>query len=384
MKFLKTVCCFFFYANLLIAQANTQLKINGIIKGMNIPVGKISFLPLSLSMSYVGYKLDSAEVSIINNQFYFNGTMPHSHGFETAIIRWGKNSFITKSFFLDAGEIEFTCIYDSTKALDVVISKSKTNIEYQKYFLPKFIPIQNILDSFLAKREKDRINFSGEKLDSAKKETVKIRDRYLINRNNFINKYIQQYPSSFIPLAYLSQAVERLGGDIDEIKKSFNKLSSQIQNSAAGLKIQEAFIIKDNISVSKRLDESIFLDTGKNTVKINFKNNKYTLVDFWFSKCKPCISQFAELKEIYSKYQLNQFEVIGINIDKEAAEWLSSINKYALNWQHLWDQESQVTEALKVHFFPTNFLIDSTGKVLFKDISLNDLNTFLEKNLNKK
>ena len=89
----------FFYANLLIAQANTQLKINGIIKGMNIPVGKISFLPLSLSMSYVGYKLDSAEVSIINNQFYFNGTMPHSHGFETAIIRWGKNSFITKSFF---------------------------------------------------------------------------------------------------------------------------------------------------------------------------------------------------------------------------------------------------------------------------------------------
>ena len=46
---------------------------------------------------------------------------------------------------------------------------------------------------------------------------------------------------------------------------------------------------------------------------------KYTLVDFWFSHCKPCREELPKYKELYGKFNPKGFEMVGIATDKTFA-----------------------------------------------------------------
>jgi len=108
----------------------------------------------------------------------------------------------------------------------------------------------------------------------------------------------------------------------------------------------------------------------------------FHLVDFWFSGCAPCRAQFNTLKELYSQYSNKGFEIVGISNDKDKKEWGKAIIDEKLSWQQYWDMNRKDTHRLSINVFPSNFLIDSKGKIIAKNISLEALDELLSRDLN--
>ena len=62
------------------------------------------------------------------------------------------------------------------------------------------------------------------------------------------------------------------------------------------------------------------------------KANELVLVDFWASWCGPCVDSFPALKEMYSKYQNEGFEIITVSIDSTLEDWKTGFEENDLPW----------------------------------------------------
>ena len=127
------------------------------------------------------------------------------------------------------------------------------------------------------------------------------------------------------------------------------------------------------------VEEKIFPSIPLNSIdSLNpiIKKNKFTLLDFWFSTCMPCIKQFPSFKNTYDLNKSKGFEIIGISVDRNKSTWQESIHKHDLNWLQYLDSYKIITQKLNISSFPTNYLLDNNGKIIKKNISPEDLATF--------
>jgi len=106
------------------------------------------------------------------------------------------------------------------------------------------------------------------------------------------------------------------------------------------------------------------------------------LIDFWASWCGPCIADFPELKKLHAAYSDENFEIVGISIDDNFADWSSGVEDHELPWVQLGelkdtDNGSPVSKSYGVNYIPKTFLVDSQGCIYRKNIHPDELKTFL-------
>ena len=89
------------------------------------------------------------------------------------------------------------------------------------------------------------------------------------------------------------------------------------------------------------------------------------------------------MKNLYTQFGNKGFEIVGISVDRETdkKKWEDIIINEKLSWQHYWDMNGKEAKRLSINAFPMNFLIDSTGKIIAKNISLEALDELLSKSL---
>lgn len=148
--------------------------------------------------------------------------------------------------------------------------------------------------------------------------------------------------------------------------------------------------------LNQKLQESKVLSAGKqfpsmqcinrNNEKFSstvFMGKKFTLVDFWYSSCGPCRAQFNSLKNLYNQFSSKGFEIVGISIDKasDKKKWEETIVNNQLIWQQYWDINGKNAHKLSINSYPTNFLVDNTGKIIAKNISMGELEQTLSRSL---
>ena len=103
-----------------------------------------------------------------------------------------------------------------------------------------------------------------------------------------------------------------------------------------------------------------------------FAKNKVTVVNFWFSGCKPCVGELSKLNELNEKLKEMGGEVVGINTDtldnneagiKEAKEILKA---QGASYKNLtFDSNSTVGKyAGNIMAFPTTVLVDKDGNII--------------------
>lgn len=162
------------------------------------------------------------------------------------------------------------------------------------------------------------------------------------------------------------------------------RFSDDIQNSYTGKQLA-AFIKKSGmLSAGKTFPEIDLLTiSGKKTAGISFSKNKYTLVDFWYTNCGPCLARFPFYIPIYDQYKNKGFEISCIATDalKYQKDLPVAIKKHHLKWSHYWDKNGTVATELGVLVFPTNYLVDSEGRIIQKNITAAQLALFLKNNI---
>lgn len=162
---------------------------------------------------------------------------------------------------------------------------------------------------------------------------------------------------------------------------TYQKLSNKIKQTVPGISLSKDLDNARALSIGhyfpelilKKLDlENIFLETINNNVS-------YTLIDFWFSKCTPCLREFPDIKKLLESYK--ELKVIGISVDKtdDIINWQTIIKDRKLNWLNYLDENGILSQGMGINSFPTNFLLNSKGEIIFKNISIENLQELLKK-----
>lgn len=368
--FFKILSIFFVSYNISFTQNNT-FKINGKISGVND--GDISLVIPSNDSSF---QAENKNVAIKNGFFEISGKLQYPR--PTRLIINDSITYYSDWFYLENCKQEL--ILKITNNSIIVESNSEVFKENKDTF-GKFndslmlikIRCYDILDSLNQEKNSnpnmvDSINFIISNL-------VNISDAYLLNQ-------IKQNNCSYLALSELHQSIE-FGKE--KYFSYFELFSTKLKESVLGVKVKNKLRKFNYLNKGSVFPALILLDTSFNLKTLNFVNeDKYTLVDFWFSSCGACVNQFPRLKELYSKYNNVGFQLIGISTElkKSQNEWQNGISKYQLPWPQFWDVDHLQTSEYGIRFFPTNFLLDSNGNILSRNIGLDALSDFLNENLN--
>jgi peroxiredoxin len=114
-------------------------------------------------------------------------------------------------------------------------------------------------------------------------------------------------------------------------------------------------------------------DDHEQAVDLNTYVGKKILLDFWASWCGPCIKEMKAYKEIIKKIEAKGIVVISISLDKNPEHWKKSLLANEFPWVQLIDTESKTGKAYGIQFMPTNYLIDIDGKIIAKNVTLQEL-----------
>ena len=199
----------------------------------------------------------------------------------------------------------------------------------------------------------------------------------LMNKNtdgDAMNEYYADFLASTLESnkdSFSEEEYETLSKDIEPIRV--------IEEEIAKLEIDSA-ASESSDNASSKSDESTGVfkgfkgkDLDGNDVDDSlFAKNKVTVVNFWFSGCKPCVEELSKLNELNDKIKEMGGEVVGINTDtlddnqdgiKEAKEILKA--KGASYKNLTFDSDSTVGKyAGNIMAFPTTVLVDKDGNIV--------------------
>lgn len=107
-----------------------------------------------------------------------------------------------------------------------------------------------------------------------------------------------------------------------------------------------------------------------------FSGNKVTVVNFWFTTCKPCVGELKDMEALNKKLMKKGGEVVGVNAytldgDKKAiADAKKLLAKKGVSYKNIWFKSDSAAGKLTsgLYSFPTTYVIDSKGKVVGKPI----------------
>jgi thiol-disulfide isomerase/thioredoxin len=104
--------------------------------------------------------------------------------------------------------------------------------------------------------------------------------------------------------------------------------------------------------------------TSIDNVSINSKDlrGKVTVLNFWFTHCKPCVAEFASLNKLVDTYRANDVQFISLAIDKKAVidTFLAS---HPLQYAVVPGATSIMAD-FKISSYPTNIILDKDWRVV--------------------
>lgn len=117
--------------------------------------------------------------------------------------------------------------------------------------------------------------------------------------------------------------------------------------------------------------------------------NDYVVIDFWATACAPCIAQFPKLKEIYSTYKDEKFEIVSVCTDITHDQWEESLVEHQLPWIDVGEINAQglvgpTSKAFRLRGLPRSYLVDTNGCILHTHIFPIELEKFLQSEYRKK
>jgi thiol-disulfide isomerase/thioredoxin len=105
---------------------------------------------------------------------------------------------------------------------------------------------------------------------------------------------------------------------------------------------------------------------GKTLEGSDFDFSKYkgkvVLLDFWATWCVPCMDELPNIRSNYEAYKAKGFEVIGVNLDRDAQTLSGFLTSQQLPWANI--RGDKMAEKCGVDTIPFVVLLDQNGVVL--------------------
>jgi len=304
-------------------------------------------------LQYNGVK-DSCQ--IINNKIYFEGKVPL---ITTGSFVIGKGpTIMTQDFYLENEYIE------------IEITLSKKTVNKNNY---DWVYINSVSGTKASLIEKDYLSFQ----DKHQKDKNWQQEHY-----DKIDAIISKYPDHPYSSGLLHLLVWDSVANKSRLKQMYTKLDFKTQDPESSL------LLKKHIFGSSKIGKSMMnfeLPNQKNViVKTNQFRGSVLLIDFWASWCAPCRKQIPEIKKLYEKYKNKNLKILTISLDKSQEKWISALEKENMPWDNVIDNReflSPITREYEIFSIPSSYLIDDKGIIIANDLTILELDEYLNKNL---
>lgn len=122
----------------------------------------------------------------------------------------------------------------------------------------------------------------------------------------------------------------------------------------------------DPYAVHKKMIGSKFnIAAFKKDNNINYKPNylegKPTLINFWFTRCPPCIEEIPNLNNVQSKFK-DKVNFIAITFDTKV-QVDAFLKKRNIKFEHIVNAQKQLDD-LQIEAYPMSFLLDKKGEIV--------------------
>ncbi len=189
--------------------------------------------------------------------------------------------------------------------------------------------------------------------------------------NEYILKFIMDHASS--PVAgYAAMRGYSYGKEYEDLKPIVDALSSYNASSKYVISLTEKLEKLKVLAVGLKAPSFIQTDVDGEEFDISSLKGKYVLIDFWASWCKPCRKENPNVVALYNELEGQDFEILGVSLDKDEEKWKKAIEDDGLTWEHVSDLQAwknEVAQLYSVSAIPQTYLLDKEGIIVAKNLT---------------
>ena len=97
------------------------------------------------------------------------------------------------------------------------------------------------------------------------------------------------------------------------------------------------------------------------SVSLGDLRGKPVLMNFWATRCPPCVSEMPYLQEIYNEWSETELMLLAINTGESSTKVNDFIQSHSLSLPVLLDTKQDVAQRYNIQYIPTTFFIDKDG-----------------------
>lgn len=175
-----------------------------------------------------------------------------------------------------------------------------------------------------------------------------------------------------------AEKISEIENKLTELEQKYPEIVEQSMDSETSIPGDSAKTGSSEDSSVQKFPAFEGKDLDGNPVKSDelFSGNAVTVVNFWFTTCKPCVSELPELEALHQELAQKGGAVIGINaftLDGEEgaiSDAKDLLSKKGVSYQNIWfasDSEAgKFTSGL--YAFPTTYVVDNNGNIVGEPI----------------
>lgn len=376
-------CVVYFFLTFLKVDGQNEFKLLGIVTDERYEGASVRL------RGYYSPSFKELTATIENGRFLFLGKINDEYQHVQLSIHNGEVS----------KEIRFFLKADSMSIL--VGNNSGANKDDVRYFNVPFVEQEKKYFRFMGAVEDSLIAAHAEfnNAERSKAITYHKMDSLLtllrISRIRFLEKniqFIKQHPSDYISLYYLNRHLvnaRELGAD--SLLAIFSLLGREMRETKLGKSLHARLSKMKSLLINEPMPEFAFKTLSGEWINLSsFKQNKYVLLCFWASWCKPCIENIPVLSELAKTYGENGLQLISISLDDNETKWVSSVKKYKLSWMQTIDDTRHtngegISNLYDVNLIPQYFLINRDGILIYHNFQYSETDDYsVLKNLLKR
>jgi len=164
--------------------------------------------------------------------------------------------------------------------------------------------------------------------------------------------------------------------NLQELENIEKALDTSLNRSDYVKELKKRVEILKAVQPGMTAPEFTLNDTAGKPVALSSFRGKVLLVDFWASWCGPCRHENPNVVKAFNEFKDKGFDVLGVSLDEDKVKWIEAIKKDKLTWTHVSDLkgwQNAVSGLYGVMSIPSNFLINSDGKIIATDLRGDDL-----------